>query len=458
MPQCYVQNLPGLQLQAFWACIACAAGTYSDENGPNACKPCSTSCPSAVGDYPIYLCRPDADMMCISPTVYDRSSCDYRGVAHQYCAVGVQSSCFAAGRYYSPYNGVYWYTKCNTCPANTFKDFAGTHACSACFTGECGIGKYQSTECTSSINRLCSTCPQGKYSDSMGPVCNDCGATCETGKYESTGCTSTTNRACTACSICQAGTYETTACTSTTNRVCTACSICQAGTYETTACSPATNRMCDGVCQAGTYSPAAASICLDCAAGTFSLTEAAYCSTCPAGTYSPVGATACLPCPSGSFSSAGATECGLCQAGTYSLPNSAECQTCPDGTYQNLQNSAACLSYTLCAEKFYFRYTGTLSKTEDRSVTEFTSDQIWEGNGCYPCKCAKGKYITGGMCNGTYSIDEFDPNSHCAACNSCPGQTYNNNEECDGSTMTDAQVAHTQSTTIRTCITMYNNV
>jgi hypothetical protein len=132
----------------------------------------------------------------------------------------------------------------------------------------CPAGQYV-------LSCACTACPVEKYKTlADGSSCLSC-TTCSSETYQTTACTSTANRVCSSCAAtCSAGTYETTACTSTTNRV---CNPCPAGTYA---------------------SSAGATTCTLCPIGTYTSSgSSTSCTPCPQNSYTPsTGSTACTQC------------------------------------------------------------------------------------------------------------------------------------------------------------------
>lgn len=127
-----------------------------------------------------------------------RVDCTYRQCrAGYYCPdVTTETACTTAGYY---------------CPAGS-TSATGT-ACKA----TCSAGTYETTACTSTMNRVCSPCTAGYYctGGTAQTVCST--ITCSAGTYQKTACTSTTNKVCSTCSNPSASQYVTAVCRATTN-------------------------------------------------------------------------------------------------------------------------------------------------------------------------------------------------------------------------------------------------
>jgi hypothetical protein len=135
---------------------------------------------------------------------------------------------------------------CTACAAGTYSAAAGASICTVCVAGtyspsagatvctSCPMGTYSTVSRAFEIS-TCKLCPSGKYSASTGSSalanCLTCSAACSSTTYESTACTSTTDRVCSSPNImngsivvgCSPGFYLNTG-TST-------CVACASGTF-----------------------------------------------------------------------------------------------------------------------------------------------------------------------------------------------------------------------------------
>ena len=75
------------------------------------------------------------------------------------------------------------------------------HSCSS--QQSCGDGHYQSAKCTTTADRVCTTCETGYYcpGDGLRRACN-VSSSCEPGMYETDGCTAPGRAIDRVCSFC----------------------------------------------------------------------------------------------------------------------------------------------------------------------------------------------------------------------------------------------------------------
>jgi TNFR/NGFR cysteine-rich region len=441
----------------------CVSGVNFSFGGKSNCTPCRGEC--QAGTRETVQCDSDKDRLCSGcPNGY-------------YCLGGAHvEACFP---YFYCNAGTYETTPClptnnrvctgcppgYACPGeNTiFSCVSGYNFslgnqtnCTTC-SEPCSASTYQTTDCNTTTNRVCSPCPPNFFCPG-GTSLLTCQAECVPGYYETRACTSTLIGVCSICppgyacsggkqivscfkgynfstggqsscytclDVCGSGTYQTTDCNTTTNRVCLSCppasyclggtsisactSACGAGTYETTACTPTSNRVCT-VCPAGSACPGGTGI-FSCVSGTnYSVGNQASCTTCtPAcspGTYQTTDCNTttnrvCIFCPAGS-ACPGGTSITSCVSGTnYSLGGKDSCTictpACSPGTYQtincNTTTNRECLS---CPVNYYCVYgssykcasvciSGTYqtiecTSTEDRVCTDCPANSYCLGN------------------------------------------------------------------------------
>ena len=325
-------------------CLACAAGTYKDILGPQACEPCAscpagqyrlgctTSSPGACVDCPScgegqyrVNCAGQSTGECVDCATRAASVCEANtylfncggsyGGACSPCA-----SCLA-GEQRNGCTGVSA-GSCGACPSGTFKPSAGTEPCQTCPT--CSAGKYQIGTCDALNVNTCADCVAGKYSNVAGlSACLNCQAG-----------TISDAAAATACTACAAGTSSATAST---------CQDCQPGEFAASTGSS----ICSD-CEGGKISSASlATTCSTCSAGTFSTTGTSVCQDCQPGEYADsAGASTCLDCAAGSFSSTtAASSCTPCAAGTYAATaGTSTCTNCPANLYHTGTGGTACFT------------------------------------------------------------------------------------------------------------------
>jgi hypothetical protein len=164
---------------------------------------------------------------------------------------------------YSSNTGCAW-----TCNTGYYESQTSCYQCTSACTGH----SYESKACTSTQNRECTsctrpddaswnsvngcdwTCHAGYYQS--GSSCLACTSPCTGNTYETSDCTSAQNRVCTSCTKPSNSIFsQTTGCSWTCNSGyyksgsnCLACTICGAGQYETKSCTPTQNRECTAGC------------------------------------------------------------------------------------------------------------------------------------------------------------------------------------------------------------------
>ena len=298
----------------------------------------------------------------------------------------------------------------------------------------CAAGTYISDSGSTTSDRTCTTCDDGKYSaDSNAAECTAC-SSCSPGTYVATGCSLVSDAACVDCatgkftttadedvcvthSSCAAGTYISTAGTTTSDNVCTSCA---AGTYTDTA----DQSECK-VCEAGTYQNEAGSTSCDghtaCVAGQYLVTSGSTtadytCTACADGKYTTDGEQATCAthtaCAAGTYISTAGDKtsnnvCTTCDSGSYTASDGlTECVACGSGHYQDEAGQTACDPYTStsCAA-------GTYVKTAGSTVQDHTCEA-----------CEEGKY--------TDAADQTTCTDHtvCADCTKNAGSTTENAE------------------------------
>ena len=438
-------------------CEPCAAGSYKDVNGSQACALCPQ------GTYSQEVAQ-ESDTTC--------SACP----VHSYSAEGsgVETNCSCNLGYSGP-DG----QDCFACAPGTFKSIRGSSECSPCGAGKYSAGKGEVAE---SVCSVCSThttslqgsgamsnctcvqgythqdgqcvgCEPGKFKGTIGnAACDDCleNQFSAAGAINCTECpaksiapalsTAITDCKCSpghfgpaggVCQDCGPGKY-----TDTANNA--ACDDCAAGTYqsnaEATDCKacPDSNAISaeaseakeSCLCSAG-YTGPNGGLCQACAAGTRKTAIGpAACVKCLVGTYVDTeGATACLNCPRNSSTAAEAstalTDC-QCNAG-YTGPDGGTCLACDAGKVKESQGSALCDD---CLEN-QFSAAGAINCTEcpAKSIAPALSTAITD------CECSPGHFgPAGGVCQDC-SPGKYTDTANNAACDDCTAGTYQSNAE-----------------------------
>ena len=314
-------------------CTPCAAGTYSSHGttAEEACLPCGTGqYQDEVGQAVCKTC----------PVGQHVSSTSGTGETSEHAA-------------------------CDPCSHGTFQDQPGRHDCKAAY--ECAQGTRVDVEHTSTTNRECAVCLEGRFSNTSNVLnCTACPVgqyqpdqkkvacvACAAGKFGN-GTDTTTSAHCVACPAgqyqdsdtghatciaspeCNDDYFETAELTPTSNRQCAAKSDCDTGTF-----CPISSDRCSGqegcvACPVGRFSDDRGAVeqCRACQTGRFQDEPGqASCPYCPAGTANGArGSTtagACAPCQFGRFASLGAPLCSTCPDNAQYPPN------CPAGTYRS---------------------------------------------------------------------------------------------------------------------------
>ena len=273
-----------------------------------------------------------------------------------YCSDGMNFARCAAGKY-TVTTGSTTVTDCVSCPSG--EEVIGDGLCAACSSG------YY----FDSVNKYCTSCPQGYISNAGSINATSCIA-CEKGKYQtittdddyyydddSTGTTRicstcpensySNTTASTSCTSCSTGKFCNSGATSSAN--CTGCAI---GKYQTN------NKL--------SYYPytVISSYCTSCTAGTYnSVVGSTSCSSCTGKGYSLAGASSCQSyCPPGSKISGAA--CIYCSAGYYSDQyNATSCTACSPGSYIAETGAQSAESCVMCPQGKYTKYFGASSCT-----------------------------------------------------------------------------------------------
>ena len=436
------------------SCTNCISGsTFSTAKGQASCQSCTTC--NAQTQYKLSQCTTSADAICRTCTAclstqYKKSGCD--GNLNANCETC--STCSAG--YYKDGGCVDNLNTncvlCKTCASGT--EYSSTQCtattnavCSNCHT--CGSGKIKSG-CSGASAGTCINCDVGKFSAAGALTCTSCTAgvnynsiagsntcrtctVCQEGAYQSTQCTTTQDTVCTPCAI---GTYKE----SSGSASCTACPpgkyADSTGSYTCTDCLAGTYRSSNGgtssndciSCDAGKYAPTDAShICTDCVAGKYSNTLGAgaesACRSCNKGTYSAtVGAgssAACIKCPIGTASDVlGATlssTCQSCDSNKYAdTTGTAVCKACTPVGCDNTQFTKPCTATSNAA-------CGSCDTDGSSPANADYSDRT---NAACPWACNSGyfKNAAGTQCcvncdNGLYNPQCAASKTACQACN-----------------------------------------
>lgn len=422
-------------------CLSCQAGTYQDTSGSNNC----TSCPS--GTYS-NLIQSNSLLNCIpcgkgyyNPIsgATDISFCTLCPLGTYNDMVGMTSinDCIQcpSGTYNEAsgsdsisdcldcpndhYNSEPGLSYCLPCPDNHITDCLHTVGESECLQNEnvrnsisscreCSAGSYM---VITSTKKVCTLCPPGYFSESIGMVSNETCKPCPKGTYMSLsdfpsgGASSSTY-----CILCQSGTFNDIegsvgissckTCPSGTfsSSGSSECLKCPAGTASSLVSSTSSTSCSE--CPAGTWSGDGFASCIPCSMGYYNptprSTNISYCIPCPSGTYNNfLGAydsSFCIPCGKGKFSNSTATAyCSICEPGTISYEiGSISCETCPKGTF-SLESSSEC---TPCNVGTY----SNIEKAPSRSSCIICPENTFNSNPgsteCFPCStellCPKG--------------------------------------------------------------------
>jgi hypothetical protein len=368
---------PGTGASTSDACLNCQAGTYSAVSGAtqsSTCLQCGT------GKYSTKIGATSID------TCTD-------------CGTGTRSTALGA------VSGL----TCEQCSAGTYAGSTGLSLCTACSAGTVSAAAAAS----------CTACTAGSsFTTTKISPCLPCTTTtCAAGNFISASCTTTADRVCTSCA---AGKYSQSAGSAV-------CTTCPAGKYSASAGAAACTS-----CLAGTYSGAtgATSIdtCAQCLEGTYSdVAGSTLCSDCPKGTYlstkGAISSNACIKCAIGKFSDVfGLKSEYLCQpcgsgshVGKYSDTTGATiCQSCSSVQCDNNQFSKPCTATSNAA-------CGNCDIDGTRPANADYSDKT---NAACPWACNSGyfKNAAGTQCcvncdNGLYNPQCAASKTACQACN-----------------------------------------
>jgi hypothetical protein len=153
--------------------------------------------------------------------------------------------------------------KCSTtvCPPGQFESVSCStttnKVCSTC--GTCGVGQETVTACGGTSNIVCQSCPAGKYRDqyvvNTQTACATC-LTCSTTRRERrVGCSASVNEVCPQCDagsivVLGATTDSCQACTAgkyakASNNACVACTECTRTQKRRSDCSASADRVCE---------------------------------------------------------------------------------------------------------------------------------------------------------------------------------------------------------------------
>lgn len=256
------------------------------------------------------------------------------------CLAHAPNGC-PAGNYLSKAPNKIEDLKCLACPNGKYNPSAtrsnATVACKDWTQGTsngCPKGMEETVEGTPTVDQKCKSCLTGWYNN-IGPsrpgaaaVCNQC-TTCPAGKYVTTACTNTTNRVCTDCpgagAVEQPSTYTKYSYTNGTNKAsCMDQPACAAGTSDPheTYKDQTKERTCTP-CEAGSYQGATGmspKLCIPCNKGTYADTAgSSQCKLCPFGYYqNALNQTSCALCaPRHYTSTKAATVCDLVSNDTH---------------------------------------------------------------------------------------------------------------------------------------------
>ena len=379
-------------------CNACAAGTYKEAPGSDACTDCPPNSVSSAGSEDVSACEANSGytgpVPPLLPSAVGKNGGKGEGIIA--CPIGTYKSdkgsmacsvcpansetaavasvdvfaCKAKPGFTGPDGGPF-----TQCPLGTFKDSLGSDACSECpadtssapasdnaascvplsmapnVAGECAPGY------SGPIGGPCRACVQGTFKDvrgseacsrcpmnSISPIASSDSAACECniGFTRADGI---------ACSACAAGTYKdvigSASCSS-----CPVDSISGAASVSEAECVAATAAAnARGECREG-YTGSIGGPCIACVQGTFkNVAGSGSCQGCPENSMSPMAssdASACT-CNAGHTGSSGHT-CTACAAGTYKdAVGTGSCSSCPSGLVSAVAStsSADCLIATL---------------------------------------------------------------------------------------------------------------
>ncbi|KAG9391729.1 Galactose oxidase, central domain [Carpediemonas membranifera] len=420
-------------------CLACPAGTASDQTGQETCPDCPEGYWSAEGSTECSTC-PEGE----------------------YSAGGGTSTCTPCP--VGTYNNITGQNICADCPTGTYNPSTGSDDISSCLA--CGIGTYQPNTGASDILE-CVSCLPGTYNDQTGQeACTDCAR----GYYNpSTGSVDIS-----ACLECSAGTYNNF----TGQPDVSACLTCDVGTYSAAAAPLCTD------CPAGTYNPdlgmTTIDDCHDCVAYKYSDPGAEFCLSCGPTEWSPEGSAVCYPCTgdpdkcecgAGQYRAIDASgNCHDCIVGYYcvigeklacpegqmSFGNASYCFDCLDGwvcdsgvgtpcfdgqyalnheTCEDCIPGAACNAGALFTcpagswgngtEWCYSCLPGTITATDGMSSCDTCPDGTTSNYRRDACvDCPAGEYSVGGVACMSCPVGTYNPTPGSSNCDPCPVDTY----------------------------------
>ncbi|GMH64272.1 hypothetical protein TrST_g3627 [Triparma strigata] len=304
-----------------YSCTGCVAGKYDASSSASTSADC-VFCPSGK-----FAEDPGAS----SSPAGKKPTSDRQGV--ESCTPGKYSTGAA--------------DTCADCASGKASD-AGAAGCRTCAT--CGLGKYQTAECSPIEETQCEDCVAGKAS--FGGAVSECTTCSGDGKYSDTvgasNCKTasaghkpkadSTSGLMTSEEQCGAGKYSTGAaedCTSCGSGEtsdagaagCRTCATCGLGKYQIAECTANSETQCED-CVAGKASMGGAvSECASCnGPGEYSEALASVCKIAPAGHKPNEGRSGINKCPKNTFSIGAADECSDCIDGGHSKEGESSCE------------------------------------------------------------------------------------------------------------------------------------
>ena len=384
-------------------CELCAAGSFKNESGDQACLPCPVGSFCPEGAITPTLCPSEstsntggesaADCFCVPGFVNVRTSgtsghnllsqCDP-------CPVG-------------QFNPVYDVTECQLCPADTFLTATASTAESDC--QPCTNESFSSEGSDAHTDCLCNS----GYEGVPGGPCE----ACSPGFYRDITEDNTTD----ICEACPGGTYN--ALVAASARV--LCLACPTATDS----ASGSGSLSSCVCDPGFFAADRSSL-HDCAA-------------CGNGTFQPsANSSACELCPAGKFSehlaAVSSDVCQQCVDGFYNtVLGSSACAPCPGNTWQNLSRTSThafvCSSCPANSQHALEAQTDIEACRCDAGFAEYDT-----GSSSYHCKpCLAGHYCPGDGAQILCPVNQFalEGSTQCTQCssNSRGGQIVGE-EEC----------------------------
>jgi hypothetical protein len=340
-------------------CWYCPIGRYQNQAGKHECKACpdgkynnidggASSCSTCPAAYYTGLEKPLTDTTKKKPTL------------NRYNPVCTGIGCGATNM------GVVYY-KCNTI------------ACSA--------GEYP----FSTNQKLCKSCPAGKYSNDDGTLITEC-KSCPAQYYQD-------EVGQTTCEVCASAKYATGSASTICAGTCTH-SGCAAGKYQYSSGISSYNCNCYN-CPLGMYQNQAAQTgCKDCTNNKYQSSNGQ--TTCES--------THTVSCPSGKYRNvkAATTSCNICPAGYFQESvNQISCSKCPAGKYSLTTSTST--SHTSAPTKF-----PTTSPTSHPTP--------------YPTAFSYTKYPTGAPTKFPTAYPTTNPTIFWTGCEVCPKGTYQDQE------------------------------